>query len=408
MSQPKLASRLSRINEPQTIKMAKLSRELRAQGIDVIDLSLGEPDFATPAHIQAAANKAMQDGFTKYPPVAGFLELREAIVRKFARENNLTYTVNEVMACTGAKQCIANVMMCMLDEGDEVIIPSPYWVTYGDLVKVAGGNVVEVKATLEADFKISPQQLSEAISSKTKAFIFSSPCNPTGSLYNMAELEALAVVFRKHPHILVISDEIYEHINFEQTHCSIAQIADMQDRTIIINGLSKAYAMTGWRLGYMAGPAALITACEKMQSQFTSGANSITQRAAITALDGGLDAALEMVKAFKERRDYLVAALNEIPGIKTNNPPGAFYVFPDVSSYFGKKPMGENYVQLQDNEPINNSLDLCLYLLHQGRVSCVSGEAFGDDNHIRISYATNIEKLKIAVGRIREALALLK
>jgi aspartate aminotransferase len=408
MSDLKLATRLSRINEPQTIKMAKLSRELRAQGIDVIDLSLGEPDFATPQHIQDAATKAMQEGFTKYPPVAGFLELREAIVRKFARENQLTYQVNEVMACTGAKQCIANAMMCLLDDGDEVIIPSPYWVTYGDLVKVAGGNVVEVKSTLESDFKITPTQLREAINSKTKVFIFSSPCNPSGSLYSRAELEQLAVVFREFPQITIISDEIYEHINFEGTHCSIAQLPDMQDRTIVINGLSKAYAMTGWRLGYMAAPAAIITACEKMQSQFTSGANSITQRAAITALDGGLDAALEMVKAFKERRDFLVSALNEIPGLKTNNPPGAFYVFPDVSSYFGKKPIGENYKQLQDNEPINNSLDLCLYLLHQGRVSCVSGEAFGDDNHIRISYATNIEKLKIAVVRIKEALALLQ
>jgi aspartate aminotransferase len=408
MSDLKLATRLSRINEPQTIKMAKLSRELRAQGIDVIDLSLGEPDFATPQHIQDAATKAMQEGFTKYPPVAGFLELREAIVRKFARENQLTYQVNEVMACTGAKQCIANAMMCLLDDGDEVIIPSPYWVTYGDLVKVAGGNVVEVKSTLESDFKITPTQLREAINSKTKVFIFSSPCNPSGSLYSRAELEQLAVVFREFPQITIISDEIYEHINFEGTHCSIAQLPDMQDRTIVINGLSKAYAMTGWRLGYMAAPAAIITACEKMQSQFTSGANSITQRAAITALDGGLDAALEMVKAFKERRDFLVSALNEIPGLKTNNPPGAFYVFPDVSSYFGKKPVGENYKQLQDNEPINNSLDLCLYLLHQGRVSCVSGEAFGDDNHIRISYATNIEKLKIAVIRIKEALALLQ
>jgi aspartate aminotransferase len=408
MSNLELANRLSRINEPQTIKMAKLSRELKAQGIDIIDLSLGEPDFATPLHIQAAATKAMQDGFTKYPPVAGFLELREAIVRKLDRENNLTYAVNEVMACTGAKQCIANVMMCLINDGDEVIIPSPYWVTYADLVKVAGGNVVEVKSTIDSDFKITADQLRKAINSKTKAFIFSSPCNPTGSLYSKQELESLASVFLEFPNIIVISDEIYEHINFEGKHYSIAQIAGMQAQTVIINGLSKAYAMTGWRLGYMAGPSQIITACEKMQSQFTSGANSITQRAAITALDGGLETALQMVESFKERRNYLVQALNDIPGIKANNPPGAFYVFPDVSYYYGKKPSSAHYQPLQDNEPIKNSLDLCLYLLHQGRVSCVSGEAFGDDNHIRISYATNLENLKIAISRIKEALALLQ
>ncbi len=408
MSYSTLATRVGRINEPQTIKMAKLSRQLKAQGIDIIDLSLGEPDFATPIAIQEAANKAMQEGFTKYPPVAGFLELREAIVRKFARENQLDYTINEVMACTGAKQCIANVMMSVLDDGDEVIIPSPYWVTYADLVKVAGGEVNEIQTSIEADFKINADQLAKAITPKTKIFIFSSPCNPSGSLYSQAELEALAAVFLANPQILVISDEIYEHINFEGTHNSIAQIPGMQDQTVIINGLSKAFAMTGWRLGYMAGPAAIITACEKMQSQFTSGANSITQRAAIAALDGGLASTKEMVVAFKERRDYLVKALSELPGIKVNCPPGAFYVFPDVSSYFGKLPIGENYKQLQDLEPIHNSLDFCLYLLHQAKVSCVSGAAFGNDNHIRISYATNLENLQKAVARIKDALALLQ
>jgi aspartate aminotransferase len=391
-----LSNRLSRIEEPQTIKMAKLSRELKAQGKDIIDLSLGEPDFATPQHIKDAADVAMAEGFTKYPPVAGFPELKQAIIAKFETDNKLKYELNEVMACTGAKQCIANVMMSIINDGDEVVIPSPYWVTYGDLVKVCGGNVIAIKASLEQDYKINAAQLEAAITSKTKAFIFSSPCNPTGSIYNADELQALVSVFEKHPNIVIISDEIYEYINFEGTHISIATYGTLKNRTVVINGLSKAYSMTGWRLGFMAGPASIIKACENMQSQFTSGPNSITQRAAITALNGPKESIHEMVAAFKERRNYLVNALKQIPGIKTNNPPGAFYVFPDISAYFGKS---------NGDHRINNSLDLCMYLLHTGNVSCVTGSAFGDDNCIRMSYATSMENLQKAVARITEALA---
>ncbi len=387
-----LATRLGRIEEPQTIKMAKLSRALKAEGKDVIDLSLGEPDFATPKHIRDAATAAMDAGFTKYPPVAGYPELKQAITRKFKNDNNLEYNLDEVMVCTGAKQCIANAMMCIINDGDEVIAPSPYWVTYGDLVKVCGGNVVEVKAPLEQDFKITPEQLSNAITSKTKAFIFSSPCNPTGSVYSLKELKALAAVLENYPDIYIISDEIYEYINFEGQHVSIAQIDNFKQRTIVINGLSKSYAMTGWRLGYMAGPKSIISACETMQSQFTSGPNSITQKAAIAALDGDKTEVTMMIKAFKERRDYLVAALNNIKGIKCNLPHGAFYVFPDVSAHYGKSINGQK---------ISNALEFCMALLNEHHVSCVTGAAFGDDNCIRISYATNIELLKNAVIRIQ-------
>ncbi len=390
-----LANRLSRIDEPQTIKMAKLSRELKVQGVDIIDLSLGEPDFATPQFIQDAAIQAMADGFTKYPPVAGFADLKDAIIYKFATDNNLHYTPNEVMACTGAKQCIADVMMSLINDGDEVIIPSPYWVTYGDLVKVCGGNVIEVKAGIEQDFKVTAAQIEAQITAKTKVIIFSSPCNPTGSVFTKEELEAIAAIVLKHPNIYVISDEIYEYINFESKHYSIAQVDGMKDRTIVVNGLSKSYAMTGWRLGYMAGPATVIKACEVMQSQFTSGPNSITQRAAIVALKGSKQETTAMVAAFKERRNYLVAALNNIEGITSNMPPGAFYVFPTINSFFGKSAHGIT---------INNSLDLCMYLLHHANVSCVTGDAFGDGNCLRISYATNLEKLKVAVSRLEKAL----
>jgi aspartate aminotransferase len=304
-----------------------------------------------------------------------------------------------VMVCTGAKQCIANVMMCLLNDGDEVVIPSPYWVTYGDLVKVCGGNVVEIKASLAKEFKINAAQLEASITPKTKAMIFSSPCNPTGSVYTAEELTALSEVLKKYPNIVVISDEIYEYINFTSKHFSIAHIDGMQQRTVVINGLSKAYAMTGWRLGYMAGPKAIIKACETMQSQFTSGPNSITQRAAIVALNGTLEPALHMVEAFKARRNYLVKALNEIPGVQANEPSGAFYVFPVISDFFGKK---------ANDQVINNALDLCMYLLHTANVSCVTGDAFGDGNCIRISYATSMENLQEAIKRMTVALGNLK
>ncbi len=386
-----LAERLSKIDEPQTIRMSKLSRELRSQGQDIIDLSLGEPDFKTPQHIIEAAKQAMDDGFTKYPPVAGFPELRQAIAEKFKRENALHYAPDQVMVCTGAKQCIANAVLSVVNEHDEVIIPSPFWVTYADIVKLADGKVIQVHGSFENDFKITPAQLEAAITPATKCFIFSSPCNPTGSIYSKEELADLATVFAKHPSIYIISDEIYEHINFIGTHESIAQFPALKDRVIVINGLSKGYAMTGWRLGFMAGPKDVIQAAEKIQSQFTSGPNSITQKAAVVALNGTLQPTLDMQAAFKERRDYLVAALREINGLKVNNPPGAFYVFPDVSSFFGKK-------------DIHNAEDLCMYLLHTAQVSCVTGDAFGDSHCIRISYATSIDKIKEAVRRIKEAL----
>lgn len=391
----RLATRLSKIDEPQTIRMAKLSRELRAQGKDIIDLSLGEPDFQTPAHIIKAAERAMADGFTKYPPVAGFPELRKAIADKFKRDNQLDFAPDQVMVCTGAKQCIANAMLSLVNDGDEIIVPAPFWVTYADLVKLADGTVVQVNGKFDNDFKITAQQLRHAITPKTKVFIFSSPCNPTGSIYSYEELKELAAVFAEHPSIFIISDEIYEHINFEGKHESIAQFEEIKNQVIVINGLSKGFAMTGWRLGYMAGPKDVITACEKIQSQFTSGPNSITQRAAIEALNGDMAPTFEMQNAFRARRDYLVNALREIEGLKVNNPPGAFYVFPDVTSFLGK---GD----------IQTAEDLCMYLLDKAQVSCVTGDAFGDPHCIRISYATSIDKLQEAVSRIKLALAQLK
>lgn len=390
-----LAKRLNKIEEPQTIKMAKLSRELKAQGKDIIDLSLGEPDFATPDHIQEAAIKAMKDGFTKYPPVAGFPELRSAICEKLKRDNNLNYKPEQVMVCTGAKQCIANAVLSIIDEDDEVIIPAPYWVTYSDLVKLADGRVVQINGTFQNDYKITAQQLEQAITPRTRLFIFSSPCNPTGSIYSYEELQSLAQVFEKHPNIFIISDEIYEYINFEGTHESLAQFESIHDRVIVVNGLSKGYAMTGWRLGYLAGNAALIKACEKIQSQFTSGPNSITQRAAIEALLGDMKPTHQMNEAFKARRDFLVNELSKIKGLKVNNPPGAFYVFPDISYFLNKG-------------SIHTAEDLCMYLLDKAQVSCVTGDAFGDPHCIRLSYATSMDKLEQAVSRIKAALELLQ
>ncbi len=379
-----LANRLNKIEEPQTIRMA-------AQGHDIIDLSLGEPDFKTPDHIVQAAIQAMHDGYTKYPPVAGFPELRQAITEKLKRDNALDFQPNQVMVCTGAKQCIANAVLSIVNEDDEVIIPAPFWVTYADIVKLADGKVIQVSGSFDNDFKITAAQLEAAITEKTKLFIFSSPCNPTGSIYSYDELKALVEVFMKHPQIYIISDEIYEYINFTGRHVSIAEFPEIKDRVVIINGLSKGYAMTGWRLGYMAANEQIITASEKIQSQFTSGPNSITQRAAITALSGDMQPTFDMQKSFLERRNYLVSALREIKGLKVNNPPGAFYVFPDVTYFFGKK-------------GIENAEDLCMYLLDKAQVSSVTGDAFGDPNCIRISYATSMDKLVEAVKRIKQAL----
>lgn len=394
-----LAQRLNRVTEPQTIKMAKLGRELRAKGIDVIDLSLGEPDFITPVHICDSATQAMTEGFTKYTPVIGYPELREAISQKLKRDNHLDYPAEQIIVSTGAKQSLANAILSIVNPGDEVLIPTPYWVTYSALAHLAQGTVTFIPGTIEHDFKITPAQLEEHISDKSKLFIFSSPCNPTGSVYTKDELAGLAEVFKRYPNCAIISDEIYEYINYTGQHESIAQFEELKDRVIIVNGMSKGFAMTGWRLGYLAGPKDLVQACEKLQGQFTSGANSITQRAAISALLGDMGPTREMTKAFRTRRDFMYNSLKEIPGIKLNNPDGAFYVFPDISSFFGKS---------DGDTTIHNDEDFSMYLLHKAHVSTVMGSAFGNSNCVRMSFATSMDKLEEAVKRIRETLAGLK
>ncbi len=390
-----LAQRLNTVNEPQTIKMAKLSRELKAKGINIVDLSLGEPDFKTPEHICNAAVKAMNDGFTKYPPVAGFPDLLEAITIKLKRDNNLDYATNQVMVSTGAKQSLYNAIFSIVDPGDEVLIPTPFWVTYASQVQMAGGIVKYINCGIEADFKLTPAQLEASITAHTKLFIYSSPCNPTGSFYSKEELAGLAEVFKRHPQVLIISDEIYEYINFTGRHESIAQFDEIKDRVVIVNGMSKGFAMTGWRLGYIAGPREIIQACEKLQGQSTSGPNSITQKASVTALLSDLAPTYKMVEAFKQRRDYVIPALQKMPGIKCNNPEGAFYAFPDISSFFGKS-YGE-YI-------INNDVDMSMYLLNEAHVATVCGSAFGDSNCIRLSFATSMTNLMEAMERISAAL----
>lgn len=395
-----LSSLLTRFNEPETLKMAKLGRELKAQGIDLTDLSLGEPDFDTPVHIKDAAKKAIDENYSHYPPVAGFLELRQAICTKFKRDNGLEYTPDQIVVSTGAKQCIANLVLSLVDKEDEVIIPTPYWVTYSEIVKLAGGKVNLVKTTIESGYKITPQQLAAAITPKTKLFMFSSPCNPTGALYSRDELAALAEVFKQQPQVFIMSDEIYEHINFTGKHESIAQFGFLKDRTIVINGFSKGYAMTGWRLGYIAAPVEIAKACDKVQGQFTSGANSIAQRAGIVALLGDQQPTYEMTEKFHQRRDKVMTLLSEIPNIKCDTPPAAFYVFPDVSAYFGKStPAGET---------IANADDLCMYFLNTAHVSVVTGKAFGEMNCIRLSFANSTENLVKGIGKIKKALADLK
>jgi len=394
-----LSSRLLRFSEPETLKMAKLGRELRAKGIDVIDLSLGEPDFDTPQHIKDAAKKAIDDNWSHYPPVAGYPDLREAICKKFKRDNGLDYKPENIVVSTGAKQSLANAVLAVVDNGDEVIIPAPYWVTYSEIVKLGEGVPVIIPALVENNYKISAQDLEEAITDKTKLFIFSSPCNPSGAVYSKQELKELADVFIKYPEIFIISDEIYEYINFIGAHESIAQFGDLKDRVIIINGLSKGFAMTGYRLGYIAAHAEVAKACEKLQGQFTSGANAITQRAAIVALTSDLRPTMEMVKEFTRRRERILQLVNEIPGIHCAEPEGAFYVFPVMSGYFGKT---------DGDISINNADDLCMYLLNNANVSTVTGRAFGDSNCIRISFANSMEKIEEAFGRIKEALAKLK
>jgi len=391
-----LSQLLERVTEPQTIMMAKLSRELKAKGINVVDLSLGEPDFKTPQHIIAAAVKAMDEGYTKYPPVAGYPELRQAVCTKLKRDNNLDYTPDNIIVSTGAKQVLANIILSLIDPGDEAIIPTPYWVTYASLVQLAGGVCRFIPCSVDEHFKLTPAKLEAAITKKTKLFIFSSPCNPTGAVYTRAELEALKDVFVKYPEIIIISDEIYEYINYRGSHESIAQFSELKERVAIVNGFSKGFAMTGWRLGYLAGPVALAKACEKLQSQFTSGANSIAQRAAITALTADITPSLEMVRAFKEREQYFITALQQVKGLKINHPDGAFYAFPDISYYFGKS---------DGVQTINNADDFAMFLLNTAHVTGVSGTAFGDGNCIRFSFATSMEQLKEGVARITGALA---
>lgn len=390
-----LSSLLDRFNEPETLKMAKLGRELRAQGIDITDLSLGEPDFDTPQHIKDAAKKAIDDNYSHYTPVAGYPDLREAVCKKFKRDNDLDYKVENIIVSTGAKQSIANLVLALVDKGDEVIIPTPYWVTYSEIVRLAGGSVQFVNTSLQNGYKITPAELEAAISERTKLFMFSSPCNPSGAVYGKEELAALAEVFNKYPNVYIMSDEIYEYINFVGKNESIAQFDSIKDRVIIVNGLSKGFAMTGWRLGYIAANAAIVKACEKIQGQFTSGTNAIAQRAAIVALNSDLTPTMEMVKAFGERRKRVMELVNDIPDISCSVPDGAFYIFPQVNYYFGKS---------DGEETINNADDLSMYLLNKGHVSTVTGKAFGVPDCIRLSFANSLENIEKGFTKIKTAL----
>ena len=394
-----LSSLLDRFAEPETLKMAKLGRELRAKGVDVIDLSLGEPDFDTPQHIKDAAIKAINDNWSHYTPVAGFADLREAVCTKLKRDNNLDYKPENIVVSTGAKQSLANTILALAEEGDEVIIPTPYWVTYSELVKIARANVVEVHTTLESGFKITPAELEAAITPKTKVFLFSSPCNPSGTVYSKNELAALAAVFVKYPQVYIIADEIYEYINFVGKHESLAQFDEIKDRIIIVNGLSKGFAMTGWRLGYIASNVDIAKACEKLQGQFTSATCSIAQKAAVAALTTDLSPSFDMTKEFTRRRARVLELIKDIPGFKCFEPDGAFYIFPDVSYYFGKS-AGENLIK--------NSADFSMYLLNTAHVSSVMGDAFGDPACVRFSFANNMENIEKAWSRIKEALSKLK
>lgn len=391
-----LSQRVRAMAPSATLAMAAKASELKAQGIDVISLSLGEPDFDPPRHVLEVAHKAIDEGYNKYTAVDGYKDLREAICRKFERENHLRYTPEQIIVSTGAKQCLANVALCLIDEGDEVLVPAPYWVSYSDLIKLAGGTPIELPTSIASDFKITPEQLAKAITPRTKMIWFNTPCNPSGSVYTRAELEALAVVLRQHPQILVCSDEIYEHIRFEGEHTSIASLEGMYERTITINGVSKAFAMTGWRIGYMAAPQWITKACTKMQGQITSGTNSIAQRATIAALEAPLSEIQYMIDEFKARRDLVLEGLSRIEGLKVNKPQGAFYIFMDVSAFLGKTLRGRI---------INDTNDMAMYLLEEARVATVAGEAFGNKECVRISYATSRELLSEAVRRIAEALA---
>lgn len=392
----RLSNRVNAMATSATLAMAAKTRELKDQGEDIIGLSLGEPDFTVPDYIKDAAIQAIKDDYHSYTPVDGYGELKNAIIHKFKRDNNIEYKPSQIVVSTGAKQSLANLTMVLLNEGDEVLLPAPYWVSYADQCKVAGGVPIEIPTTIKTDFKVTAEALEAAITPKTKMIIYSSPCNPSGSVYSKDELRKLADVLVKYPHVIVISDEIYEHINFSGGHASIAEFEDMYDRTVVVNGVSKAFSMTGWRIGYIGGPEWIARACNKMQGQVTSGANAIAQRAAITALENPPSKIKFMVDAFKKRRELILELLSEIDGFKINKPEGAFYVFPDISYFFGKTLRGKN---------INSASDLSLYLLEEAKVATVTGEAFGDPNCIRLSYAASESDIKEAILRIKEALS---
>lgn len=391
-----LSKKINSLSESETIEMAKKARELKDKGIDIISLSLGEPDFDTPNHIKEAAKRALDEGFTKYTPVSGYLELRQAISDKFKRDNNLDYNTNQIVVSTGAKQSLANTMLCLLDEGDEVVVCAPYWVSYREIIKLAGATPVYVEGVIENDFKATAEQIEAAITPKTKGVIYSSPSNPTGGVYTKSELEAIATVVAKHPKIMIISDEIYEYINFDGKHESIAQFDFIKDQVVTVNGFAKGFAMTGWRVGYIGAPEWLAKACDKMQGQFTSGTCSIAQRACIEALNGDMNPTWEMREAYKRRRDLVLDLLKDIEGVKTYIPKGAFYIFPDVSAFFNKKS--------PEGTVVNNATDLSMYLLNDANVSVVTGEAFGAANCVRISFAASDENLKEAMKRIKSSL----
>ena len=394
-----VSERLASLSPSETLAMSQKSSELKAQGIDVINMSVGEPDFNTPDHIKAAAKKAVEDNFSFYSPVPGYPSLKNAIVEKLKKENNLTYKPEQIVCSNGAKQSVCNVLLCVIGKGDEVIVPAPYWVSYVEMVKLAEGTNVIVEAGIDQDFKITPAQLEAAITPKTKALILCSPSNPTGSVYSKEELQGLATVLAKYPNIVIIADEIYEHINYIGKHESIAQFPEIADRVVIVNGVSKAYAMTGWRLGWIAAPQWIASACNKLQGQYTSGPCSIAQKAAEEAYVGDQACIATMRKAFEKRRDLIVDLMKEIPGIKINKPGGAFYVFPEVDCYFGKSFNGKK---------IEDSGELAMYLLEEGHVACVGGAAFGSPKCIRLSYATSDEKIVEAVKRVKAALAQLR
>lgn len=399
MSSNLLSQRVVRMAESETLKMSQMARELKAKGHEVINLSIGEPDFDTPDAIKQVAKDALDAGFTKYTPVPGIPELREAISKKFKEENNLDYKASQIVVSNGAKQTLANIFLSLLDQDDEVIVLAPYWVSYSEIIKLAEGKTVLLKAGIESDFKVSAEDIEKAITPKTKALLFSSPCNPTGSVYLESELKVIAQVISKHPGIIIVADEIYEYINFTGKHISIGSFPEVKDQTVTVNGFSKGYAMTGWRLGYMGGPQWLSDACNKVQGQITSGANSFSQKAATFALQTKLPETELMKTAFLKRRDMVLQLLQEIPGVKVNLPLGAFYIFPDISAYFGKK---------SDKMEINNATDFCDYILQEAYVAVVSGAAFGADECFRISYAASEAELREAVARMARVLALLK